>query len=414
MAIKDEGISMNPEIFSYVDLSSPSMVDKGPLTGKKIAIQPNLSVRGWPADAGSVALERFVALEDATVIERLKKAGARLAGSTRMSELGLGLTGDTGARALAEGQVDAVLMTDTLGEPRVAASTIGAFGFKPSYGIVSRYGLIGLMPSMKGIGILAKSPGEIAAISGVIVGKDNRDFSMSERGIPEFSQVRKDDPPSGTYGIIREYVKGLDVGESKVFQEAIAWMERSGLRIQEVSLADFELFRTVHQVVGSVEASSSSGKYDGVRYGHRAASSKNWNEMYLKSRAESFGLMVKAYLFQGAYFQFENYTAFENACRIRRRLVEEVKKLCERVDGLVLPVRGHRVNAAETGTLHELYGAFAFALLANVTGQPSLAMPNWVAGKKTDLGLQFIGPWLGDAKLLSVAAGLLRHRGETS
>lgn len=128
---------MHSDIFTHIDSSPPPLTAPGPLAGKSVAIQPNMSVRGWPTEAGSVALERFIALEDATVVKRLRAAGAKTMGSTHMSELGFGLAGDTAAQVLAEGHVDIALITDTMGEARVAASTIGVFGFKPSYGIVS-------------------------------------------------------------------------------------------------------------------------------------------------------------------------------------------------------------------------------------------------------------------------------------
>lgn len=173
-------------------------------------------------------------------------------------------------------------------------------------------------------------------------------------------------------------------------------------------MAEFDLFRTVHQVVGAVEASSSAGKYDGVRYGHRAASAKNWNEMYLKSRAESFGLTVKAYLFQGAYFQFENYDAFEDACRIRARLVKAMENLLARVDAVAFPTqrKGHPADKAET--VSRIYEAFLLTLAANVTGLPALQIPGVAGDGAFDPGLQLVGKRLSDARLLSAGARLHR------
>jgi len=400
---------MISDIFFYMDSSPPLLAERGPLAGKTIAIQSNLSVHGWPTNAGSIALERFVALEDASIIERVKKAGAVIKGSTYMSELGLGLAGDTGASALTENWVDMVMMTDTMGEPRVSASTMGVYGFKPSYGIVSRYGLIGLIPSMEGIGILAKSPEEIASLMETIVGRDDRDFSMPECEMPNFSQVHTPRDTMATLGVVPECVKTLETDESEAFNEALSTIKKAHFKIREVHIADFDLFRTVHNVIGAVEASSSSGKYDGVRYGHRTASAKNWNEMYIKSRAESFGLLIKTYLFQGAYYQFENYNAFVNACRIRRRLKEEVNELYKNVDALVFPARRQNMNASKASTIGEVYDAFALTLLANVAGQPSVVIPKFIINGKTDLGLQLVGPWLNDAQLLSIAAGLAHY-----
>lgn len=392
---------MQSDIFTHIDSSPASAAADGPLAGKSVAIQSNMSVRGWPTEAGSGALEDFVALEDATVVKRLREAGAIIKGSTRMSELGLGLAGDRTAQALARRQADIVLITDTMGEARVAAASIEACGFKPSYGLVSRFGLVGLVPSMECFGILAQRAEDVAAVMGVIAGNDDHDLSMPELEIPDFSQIHPSQPSDGVLGIIREGLPS-DAGGAKAFRTALSRLEQAGLKTQEVSLAGFDLARTVHNVIGSVEASSSAGKYDGVRYGHRTASAKNWNEMYLRSRAEAFGLLVKTYLFQGAYFQFKNYAAFENACRIRSRLVRQTMELFRGVDALLLPTRESGLHPAPVRTINEMYELFSLTLLANVTGQPSLQVPGLVP----DLGLQLIGPRLSDARLLSIAAGM--------
>lgn len=212
---------MHSDIFTHIDSSPPPLTAPGPLAGKSVAIQPNMSVRGWPTEAGSVALERFIALEDATVVKRLRAAGAKTMGSTHMSELGFGLAGDTAAQVLAEGHVDIALITDTMGEARVAASTIGVFGFKPSYGIVSRFGLIGLVPSMECFGIMANTLEDVATVMGMIVGSDDRDLSMPEIGpeceLPDFSQVCETKEPVGAIGVVSESMDVLEPSESEAF-----------------------------------------------------------------------------------------------------------------------------------------------------------------------------------------------------
>ena len=396
---------MRHELFSYVD-SSPQQAASGPLAGRSVLIQPNISVRGWPTEAGSVALERFVAVEDAAVVEWLRAAGAKIAGSARMAELGFGSAGDTTARALVGRQCDVALVTDTMGEARHAASMAGMLGFKPSYGIVSRYGLVGLVPSMECCGIVAKTAHEVAEVMAVLARADERDPSMLQEALPEFEELGRERQGAAVAGVIRECIGALDPEEADAFRVALSVLEAAGVRIKEVSLPDFDLFRTVHNVVGSVEASSSAGKYDGVRYSHRAAGAENWNEMYLTSRADAFGILVKAYLFQGAYFQFENYAAFENACRLRRRLCEETTALFEVVDVLVCPTRRSVQDAATAATIEQTYDAFALTLPANVTGQPSLNVPGIMGNTGLDLGLQFVGPPLADVRLLSLAARL--------
>jgi aspartyl-tRNA(Asn)/glutamyl-tRNA(Gln) amidotransferase subunit A len=397
---------MQTDVFTYLDPSPSASTKQGPLAGKSLTIQPSLSVRGWPADAGSVALKGFVALEDATVIERLKKAGATLVGSSRMSELGLGLAGDTTGRILSEGHSDMALMTDMMGEARITAARVGAFAFKPSSGTVSRFGLIGLAPSMECLGIMARSPEDIATVMGIMAGDDERDFSMCGSEAPRFDHVTEADDSIKVIGFTKEPIETLGEAEIRAFRSGLDRLKKSGFRIKEVSFPDYDLFRSVHHCIGAVEASSSCGKYDGVRYGHRTASAKNWNDMYLKTRAESFGALVKAYLFQGAYFQFENDAAFKNACRIRARLVKAINSLFAEVDVLAFPTRSRGTHDEPAKDMEDLYDAFVLTLPANVAGIPVVQIPGYCTDGNADYGLQILGPRLGDGPLLSLAARL--------
>jgi len=396
---------MITEIFTYIDPEPPVPANGGSLEGITVAVQPTMGVRGWPTEAGSVALERYVALEDATVVDRLRREGATIIGSTRISELGFGLVGDTSARAVSEGAVDVALAMDTMGEARIAAASAHLFGYKPSYGIVSRFGLIGLIPSMECFGMIARTPREISSVLSVMAGKDDHDFSMSDE-FPDFESFDAVTVENVKLGVVREAMEFLDQDAYRAFRSSLSYLEKAGMSIREVSLDEYDLFRTIHNVIGSVEASSSAGKYDGVRYGHRAQAVKNWNEMYLKSRGEAFGLPVKAYLFQGAYFQFENYEAFDSACRIRSMLVRLTESLHETVDYLILPMKSGNVSASDMKTIDEIYGLCSHALPANVTGVPVIYMPGGLFGRETDPGFQLLAPRLGDARLLAFAAHL--------
>lgn len=398
---------MPEEIFTYINPSSSAFTNHGPLQGISVAIQPNVSVRDWPTEAGSFALKGFTAIEDATVIERLKIAGATLVGSAHMSELGLGLDRDTASRILTEGRANVVLMTDMMGEGRIAAARAGAFGFKPTHGLVSRFGLIGLVPSMECFSMLAHKAEDIKKVMDVIVGYDERDFSMDDGGrtgvVPSAGSITS----IQSIGVVKECVESLDTHESKAFLRGVDTLRTWGFAISEVSLPDFRLYCPVHHIVGAVEASSSCGKYDGVRYGHRTSAAKNWNDMYLKSRGESFGLLMKTYLFQGAYFQFENYAAFETAGRIRARMVKDVNALFTGVDGLVFPTRRERWHdKAASESVGDIYHECSLTLPANVMGLPAIQIPGFILDEKTDPDLQIVGPRLSDGPLLSLAARL--------
>ncbi len=395
---------MKSEIFTYLNASSPTLMD-GPMSGISVAIEPNISVKNWPTNAQSIALENYVALEDSTLVERLRNAGATLKGRTSMSELGLGLNNDTGGDAIKNELSDVVLKTDTTGETRMAAAVCECFGFKPSYGIVSRLGMIGLVPSMESCGILSDSLQTISETACIMAGSDKPDSSIDESGIDRaisgFKKPEKLQDRHISAGIIREW----DTGKSKEFEQAMTILRKAGIQIEKISIKDFSLARTVHNVIGTVEASSSAGRFDSVRYGHRTSGSvKNWNDMYIKSRSESFGPLVKAYLFQGGYFQYKKYNTFLDACRIRACLIESINKAFETVDIIVLPVSVRAEASAEKpDTVTDLYDSFSLTLLANLTGNPSISIPGPVNVNGGRPAVQLIGQRFDDAHLLTIA-----------
>ncbi|MDD5495237.1 MAG: amidase family protein, partial [Dehalococcoidia bacterium] len=173
-------------VFVYRNSEASAPVE-GQLKGLKIAIQPNISVAGWPTEAGSNALVNYKALEDATIVQKLRQAGGTLCGSTRMSEFGFGLEGSSAGEALRQQAADAEMVLDFMGESRLAALRAAVCGFKPSYGLVSRYGLVDLIPSMECCGILSGSIKNIRDILKAIAGPDELDFSLPDEKIPDFS-----------------------------------------------------------------------------------------------------------------------------------------------------------------------------------------------------------------------------------
>ncbi|OPL12791.1 MAG: hypothetical protein AVO39_03765 [delta proteobacterium MLS_D] len=379
----------------------------GPLEGKNIALHPSVSVRDWPTEAGTRALEGFIALEDATVVRRLEAAGATLAGTTSMNELGLGIDRDGAGPAVAAREADIALLMDHMGEARIGAARVGLTGYKPSFGVISRFGLIGLIPSMECLGFMAKDPADIRNAAAAACGDDEQDFTLSPT-MPDFSNP--DQTAEYRLGVVSEALALLDPGDGEAFRTALSELEPAGCVLRDASIAEFDLFPTVHHIIGSVEASSSAGKFDGVRYGHRARGTRDWNEMYLTSRGEAFGPLLKSFLFQGAFYQFEQYDAFEKACRLRARLVASLEKLFDDIDFLVLPTtRGGAAPSVETTTTGDLYNLFRFTLPANLAGLPAvhLSLPG-------SAPVQVLGRRLDDARLLDLAVRLNRHHGGTA
>ena len=390
-------------IFFYQNPEQSAGSGKGALQKLKVAVQPNIFVKGWPTEAGSAALAGFKALEDAAVVERLSGAGAVLIGSTAMSEFGFGLKGSQAGCALGKKSADVELMLDMAGEARLAAAREGVCGFKPSYGLISRIGLVGLIPSMESCGILARDIKSVRDILETIAGPDERDFSLPDEKMPDFS-AQDIEPAKTTLGIIPEVVNGLPSDQREAFAKICDALKKDGFQIKELSFPDFSHFLLVHQIIGSVEASSCAGRYDSVRYGQRVPGAKNWNEMYLQSRGAAFGTLLKSYLFQGAFFQFEKYDAYDDACRIRARLVKEMQTVAGQADALILPT----VNPAadlQKDSLADLYAQFAYTAFANVTGRPALHIPG-----ANGAGVQLSAKRLNDGRLLSLGQYLLSHR----
>jgi len=392
---------MNPDLFTYQPESPLQECTNGLMADRQILIQPDLSVRDWLTDAGCQALTGFHAVMDATTISRLKSAGACLVGSTRMAELGLGINGGTMAEALSAGHGDLGLVTDLLGEARIFALLAGWFGFKPSFGLVSRFGLVGLVPSMECTGFLSQTPGDIAQALATVAGPDENDFSMATTPLPDINHAALSEHTPNRIGIPRQLKQHLSASARKGFADCLEHAAKGGFEVVELDLPGFDHFAAVHQVIAAAEASSSCGKYDGVRYGFRAEDARNWNHMYLQSRSRGFGPRLKSFLFQGAYFQFENYPAFENACALRRKLISRLNSAFKSVDLLALPAR--LPNAAPDGadTMAETYAAFGLTLPANLAGLPALCLPGIIRDGGIDLGLQLFGPHMTDARVLA-------------
>jgi aspartyl-tRNA(Asn)/glutamyl-tRNA(Gln) amidotransferase subunit A len=389
--------------FFYRNPEPSASSGQGALQELKVAVQPNISVKGWPTEAGSAALAGFKALEDAAVVERLSGQGASIVGSVKMSEFGFGLKNSRAGSALKDKAADVELMLDMAGEARLAAARASVCGFKPSYGLISRLGLIGLIPSMEACGILAHDIKSIREILQTMAGPDERDFSLPDEKMPDFS-ASKIEPKKTTLGVIAEFLNNMPAKERKAFDTEIDELKKDGFQIKELSFPDFSHFLLVHQMVGSVEASSCAGRYDSVRYGQRVPGAKNWNEMYLQSRGAAFGTVLKSYLFQGAFFQFERYSAYEDACRLRARLVKEMQNITGQVDFLLFPTL-NAVASNNPESMADLYAQFIYTAFANVTGQPALYIPSSVGA-----GVQLAARRLDDRRLLDLGDYLLGNR----
>lgn len=377
--------------FIYRDEDSPPSAGEA-----RVAVQPSIAVAQRPCEAGSQALEGYRPPEDAELIRRLREAKIALGGSVRMSEFGLGLAGGAAGQAVSTGAAEAEIMLDLSGESRAAAALAGLWGFKAGYGTVSRRGLTGLAPSMEGLGIIARSPVLIRKILASVSGPDGEDYSQPDDGEPDFSP-RGIEPGKVRIAVITEAGEALTVEEKEAYGALQEDLSRRGFVLDRRSLKDFHLFPLVHRIVASVEASSSTGRYDSVRYGTRSAGGEGWQDMYLQSRGEAFGTLVKSFLLQGAYFQFQAYEAYKDACRIRSRLLQQVLALESQGDFFLFPLPFDDV-LFQGGDLEEHYRRFAPSLFANVSGLPVLTLPPIEKG----MTCQIAAPRLGGPGLLEL------------
>ncbi|MDD3544963.1 MAG: amidase family protein [Kiritimatiellae bacterium] len=394
-------------VFSFIIPCADHGGGDGLLDGVRVAPQPNVAVAGWPSEAGSKALAGFKALEDAVLVKRLRAAGARLCGLTRMSEFGFGLDGGcTAGQAVEAGSADAEIVLDMTGESRLCAGNVCAF--KPSYGIVPRVGVTGLIPSMETPGVLARDPGLIRRLMQALAGPDETDFSVPDETPPPFA-AQSVDPAKTKVGLIKEAREGLSDAQAEGFDASVAELEQAGFCVEEISFPDYRMFVLAHRIIGAVEASSCAGRYDSVRYGRREPGAKDWNEMYLSARGAAFGPLIKSLLFEGAYFQFERYSAYEAACRLRSRLVTEMDRLTGQVDFLAMPLPG---KAADAGTLplDETYAKSISTLFANVTGQPVVCLPS--ANGTPQAGMQLAAKRRCDGRLIDLGEFILERRGK--
>ncbi|NLL82827.1 MAG: hypothetical protein GX230_01125 [Lentisphaerae bacterium] len=368
-----------------------------PLHGIRMALQPNIAVATWPAEAGTAALAGYIPTESATIADRAQAAGASIIGYTQMSELGFSLHRSAAAKAIVQNKADVELALDLFGEPRLAAAANHLCSLKPSFGTLSRFGLTGLMATLETPAITAATPELIATTLKAISGTDPLDPSMPADQLPTT-------PPAInelTLGVVRDSGSTLDSTTTASFNNILSKLQQAGITVREVTIPEWQLYRNVHQIIGSVEATSSAGRYDSVRFGKRPAGAKNWNEMYLTARGCSFGTLLKSLLFQGASFQFKQRAAYDNACRIRSRLVASMAQLISTVDALLLPLPPSGTTSTQP-TLDEVYQGATLTLPANLTGQPALVIPT-----TAPLPLQLLGTRLSDYRLLAIGEKLL-------
>lgn len=442
----------NPSINAYIALDTDKTLAQAkaadaliannqasPLTGIPIAQKDIFCAKGWKTTCGSKMLANFIAPYDAHVISQFDKVGAVNLGKTNMDEFAMGSSNETSyfggvknpwdfdrvpggssggsAAAVAARLCAAATGTDTGGSIRQPASLCGFTGLKPTYGVVSRYGMIAFASSLDQAGPMAKSAEDCALMMNVMAGFDERDSTSLKRDKEDYTRdINKpftNTPLAGLkIGLPKEFfAEGLDACVAIVIENAINEYKKLGAEIVEVSLPNTSLSIPVYYVLAPAEASSNLSRYDGVRYGHRAESYTDLMDMYCKSRAEGFGAEVKRRILIGTYVLSAGYydAYYLKAQQIRRLIAQdftEAFKQCDVIMGPAAPSTafkaGEKVDDPVAMYLQDIY-----TISTNLAGLPGMSVPAGFAqssdGKQLPVGLQIIGNYFDEARMLNVA-----------
>ena len=399
------------------------------LTGIPLAHKDIFCAEGWRTTCGSKMLADFVAPYDAHVVERLNAAGMVPLGKCNMDEFAMGSSNETSffgpvknpwnpacvpggssggsAAAVAARLAPAATGTDTGGSIRQPAALCGLTGLKPTYGVVSRYGMIAFASSLDQGGPMAKSAEDCALLLGAMAGFDARDSTSLERPAEDYCRDLEKPLDGLRIGLPKEFFgAGMDDGVRAAVETALAEYRKLGATTVEVSLPNSGLSVPAYYVIAPAEASSNLSRFDGVRYGHRAADYADLNDMYAKSRAEGFGAEVKRRILIGTYVLSHGYydAYYLKAQKIRRLIAADFQAAfadCDVIMGPTAPSAAFPFGAKSADPV-QMYLSDIYTIAVNLAGLPGMSIP---CGFDSGLpvGLQLIAPWFGEAKMLGAA-----------
>jgi aspartyl-tRNA(Asn)/glutamyl-tRNA(Gln) amidotransferase subunit A len=420
------------EAAAAIDRRVAAGEDPGPLAGVPIGVKDIIATAGVRTTAGSRILADFHPAYDATVVTRLRGAGAVVVGKLNCDEFAMGSSNENSAfgpvrspwdhervpggssggsgAAVAARFCQAALGTDTGGSIRLPASFCGVVGVKPTYGRVSRWGVIAYASSLDQVGPLARDVGDAARVLGVIAGHDPGDSTSSPRPVPDWTEVLGRGVNGLRLGLPREYfIEGMQPAVEQAVRAAVAGLERLGASVEPVSLPNTEHAISAYYLIAPAEASSNLARYDGVRYGLRqAGADDNLIAMYEQSRGAGFGFEVKRRIILGTYalsagYYDALYLKAQQARTLIRRDFEQAFGRCDAIVAPVAPTTAFRLGERTDDPL-AMYLADVFTISANLAGLPAVALPCGVDGDGLPIGLQVLGRPYDEATCLRVAA----------
>jgi aspartyl-tRNA(Asn)/glutamyl-tRNA(Gln) amidotransferase subunit A len=401
----------------------------GPLTGVPIAHKDIFCTAGVKTSCGSRMLDNFVSPYDATVVERLRAAGTVMLGKTNMDEFAMGSSNETSyygpvrnpwdvgrvpggssggsAAAVAARLAPAATGTDTGGSIRQPAALAGITGIKPTYGRVSRYGMIAFASSLDQAGVLTLTAEDAALLLTAMSGHDPRDSTSVDAPVPDYAAGLGESLEGLRIGLVEEFLdEGLDPANAAAIEEALKVLEGLGARVQRVSLPNIGLSVPTYYVVAPAECSSNLSRFDGVRFGHRAEAPRDLEDLYKRSRGEGFGAEVKRRIMTGTYVLSAGYydAYYLKAQRVRQLIAADFRRAFEAVDVIVGPTSptpafeiGAKVDDPVTMYLNDIY-----TIGVNLAGLPGLSAPcGFVNG--LPVGLQIVGRAFDEGRILNVA-----------
>ena len=402
----------------------------GLLAGLPVAIKDILCMKGQPTTCGSKMLQNYLPPYDAHVIERLRDADAVLIGKTNMDEFAMGSStensafqvttnpwdvtripgGSSGGSAAAVAACEAPLSlgTDTGGSIRQPAAFCGVVGLKPSYGRVSRYGLIAYASSLDQVGPFAHTVADAALLLEAIAGHDRRDSTSVDKSTPQYSKSVEEPIKPLVIGVAREYfLEGLDAEVERAVRAALKVYEGLGAKVQEISLPHTPYAVAAYYLVATAEASSNLARYDGVHYGHRTAERGNLIDMYKRSRGEGFGAEVKRRIMLGTYALSSGYkdALYVRALKVRRRIREDFDKAfggCDVVMGPTTPTAAFKAGEKANDPL-AMYLSDIYTISGNLAGIPGVSVPCGFTATGLPIGLQIQASPFEEEKLLRIA-----------
>ncbi len=438
VAAVEENVGAYISIAGETAMAQAKLADKAisegnisPLTGIPLAIKDLICTQDLRTTCASKILENFIPPYDAFVINRLKNEGAVIVGKTNMDEFAMGSStehsgikpthnpwdltripgGSSGgsAAAVAADMCLGALGSDTGGSIRQPASHCGVVGLKPTYGRVSRFGLVAFASSLDQIGPVTKEVTDCAILMNAISGYDPKDSTSVPEDVPDYTSFLKDDLKGITIGIPREYntAQGLDPDVWAAVQKAIKKIEELGAGSVEVSLPHTEFAVAAYYVIAPAEASSNLARYDGVKYGLRDKDQKNLIKMYRSTRSQGFGPEVQRRIILGTYSLSAGYydAYYKKASRVRTLIIEDFKKafeLCDAILSPVAPTPAFKIGEKTDDPL-TMYLSDIFTLSANLAGIPGMSVPCGFSKEGLPIGLQIMGKHFNEEKLFRVA-----------